>query len=349
VVDEAVIPFTSVDKELVSSLTSQAAVAFENTRLIQDIKDLFDSFVRASVTAIEQRDPTTSGHSGRVATLTVGLAEHADAATSGSLREVRFTRDQIQEIRYASLLHDFGKVGVREKVLIKEKKLYTGEMLVIRQRFAYIKRTLEVEHLRAKMEQIQSGQASPELLLEMDLAHRERQHEIDQILRMIEEANRPSILEEESLRHLMDLPRRTFPDLEGNPQPYLTPDEKDALSIRRGSLSQKEFREIQNHVTHTFHFLSQIPWTGEFSRIPEIAYAHHEKLDGSGYPRGLSGEAIPLAARIFAVVDVWDALNSDRPYRRALPREEALQYIEEQRGKHFDPKVVDIFLRFIEK
>src|SRR4029453_8481586 len=112
---------------LLVTLASQAAIAIENTKLLQDIKDLFDSFVKASVTAIESRDPTTSGHSGRVAVLTVGIAETMDALTSGPFRDVRFTRDQLKEIDYASLLHDFGKVGVREKVLIKGKKLYVGE------------------------------------------------------------------------------------------------------------------------------------------------------------------------------------------------------------------------------
>ncbi len=136
VVDEAVTPFTSVDEELVSSLTSQAAVAYENTRLIADIRRLFESFVDASVTAVESRDPTTSGHSRRVATLTCGLAERVDASDLQPFRGVAFNRDQLQEIRYASLLHDFGKVGVREKVLIKGKKLYVGEMLLIKQRIA---------------------------------------------------------------------------------------------------------------------------------------------------------------------------------------------------------------------
>ncbi|HET7747608.1 MAG TPA: GAF domain-containing protein, partial [Vicinamibacteria bacterium] len=141
--DMEVIPFTSVDEELATSLASQAAVAFENARLIQDMRNLFESFVTASVTAVEARDPTTSGHSKRVAILTVGLAEKIDSLDTGPFRDISFTRDQLQEIRYASLLHDFGKVGVREKVLIKGKKLYVGEMLLIRQRFAYIRRSLE--------------------------------------------------------------------------------------------------------------------------------------------------------------------------------------------------------------
>jgi HD-GYP domain-containing protein (c-di-GMP phosphodiesterase class II) len=345
-VEEAVIPFTSVDEELVTSLASQAAVAFENARLIQDIKDLFNSFVMASVTAIESRDPTTSGHSSRVATLTVGIAEKLDATESGPFREVRFTRDQLQEIRYASLLHDFGKVGVREKVLIKGKKLYVGEMLLIRQRFAYIKRTLEAEHLRAKLEQTQSGQTASDLLLEMDRAYDGQREEIDSLLRMIVQANEPTILEEESFRALMDLTSRSFSDPDGNRQPFLTPNEVAALSIRKGSLSEKERREIESHVTHTFRFLSEIPWTGEYGRVPEIAYAHHEKMDGTGYPRRLKAAEIPIQSRMMTVSDIFDALVAwDRPYKKAVPVERALNILRDEAGMgKLDRQILDVFI-----
>jgi HD-GYP domain-containing protein (c-di-GMP phosphodiesterase class II) len=327
-VEEAVIPFTSVDQELVTSLASQAAVAYENTLLIQDIRNLFNSFVDASVTAIESRDPTTSGHSKRVATLTVGIAEKVDAIESGPFHDVRFTSDQIQEIRYASLLHDFGKVGVREKVLIKGKKLYVGEMLVIRQRIAYIKRSLEAEYLRTKVDQVMAGRASAELLSQMDRDYEARREELDHLLKTIIQANEPTILEEESFRALMDLPSRTFNDIDGNRQPFLTPNEVAALSIRRGSLSEKERREIESHVTHTFRFLSQIPWTGEVCRVPEIAYAHHEKLDGTGYPRKLTAVEIPIQSKMMTISDIFDALVAwDRPYKKSVPIERALDIL----------------------
>jgi HD-GYP domain-containing protein (c-di-GMP phosphodiesterase class II) len=345
-VDEMVIPFTSVDEELVGSLASQAAVAYENTRLIQDIKNLFDSFVRASVTAIESRDPTTSGHSDRVAKLTVGIAEHVDALSAGPFCDVRFSRDQIQEIRYASLLHDFGKVGVREKVLIKGKKLYVGEQMVIQQRFGYIKRSLEAEHLRAKLDQVLAGRADPALLAEMDAAYAGRQREIDDILRMVMEANKPSVLEEESFRALMDLPKRTYVDSNGERQPFLTDNEVMALSITQGSLSEKERREIESHVTHTFRFLSEIPWTGEYRSVPEIAYAHHEKLDGSGYPRRLRGPDIPLQSRMMTIADIYDALVAwDRPYKSSVPVEKALDILRDEvrRGK-LDGDLLDVFV-----
>jgi HD-GYP domain-containing protein (c-di-GMP phosphodiesterase class II) len=345
-VDQLVIPFTSLDEELLTTLASQAAIAYENTRLLQDIKNLFDSFVNASVTAIESRDPTTSGHSARVATLTVAIAEKVDGVEAGPFKDIRFNYDQLQEIKYASLLHDFGKVGVREKVLIKGKKLYVGELLLLRARFAYVKRAIEAEYLRAKLEQLSSGRASGDLVAEMDREHDARQREVDAVLRMIVQANEPTILEEDNFRTLMDLPKRTYSDIDGNRQPYLTPNELSALSIRRGSLSEKERREIESHVTHTYRFLSQIPWTGEFRNVPQIAYAHHEKLDGTGYPRRLAGVDIPIQSRMMTISDIYDALVAwDRPYKKSVPVERALDILKEEAGQgKLDTDLLALFI-----
>ncbi len=347
VVEEMVVPFTPVDQELVTSLASQAAVAFENTLLIGDIKKLFDSFVRASVTAIESRDPTTSGHSERVATLTVGLAEKVDAADSGRLRDVHFTRDQIQELNFASLLHDFGKVGVKEKVLIKGKKLYVGELLLIRQRFAYIRRTIEADHLRTKLELSVAGRATPEVLARLDREHDEKQREIQGMLRMILQANEPTVMEEQGFRALMDLTRRTYGDIDGHRQPFLAPNEQAALAINKGSLSERERREIESHVTHTYRFLSTIPWTSEYGMIPEIAYAHHEKLDGTGYPRGLPGVRIPVQSRIMTIADIFDALVAwDRPYKKSVSVESALDILSEEAAEgKLDAELLKVFIQ----
>src|SRR6185312_14656880 len=142
-VEAEVLPFDERSVDLVSALASQAAVAIENGRLYEDIERLFEGFVTAAVTAIESRDPTTSGHSSRVATLTVGLAEVVDRAGDGPYRDVQFTREQLRELRYAGLLHDFGKVGVREQVLVKQKKLYSHELEIIKHRFAQRMRDLD--------------------------------------------------------------------------------------------------------------------------------------------------------------------------------------------------------------
>ena len=236
-----------------------------------------------------------------MADLTVGLAEKVDAVASGPFRDVRFTRDQLQEIRYASLLHDFGKVGVREKVLIKGKKLYVGEMTLIRQRFAYIKRTLEAEHLRAKLDARRCRGTADGVSSSRWTPPTRSAPEVDQILRTVLQANEPTILEEESFRALMDLPARTFGDSAAEDQLSLdegptvpTSAERGGRALDpRGSLSDKERREIESHVTHTSEFLSEIPWTGEYRGVPKIAYAHHEKLDGTGYPRQLTAPRHP--------------------------------------------------------
>ena len=233
------------------------------------------------------------------------------------------------------------------------KKLYVGEMLLIRQRFNYIKRTLEAEHLGAKLEQTQNGNMTAELLAELDRAYAAQKEELDLLLRTITQANEPTILEEDSVRALMDLTNRVFSDMEGNRQPYLTPNEVSALSIRRGSLSEKERREIESHVTHTYRFLSQIPWTGEYRRVPEIAYAHHEKLDGTGYPRQLSSTDIPIQSRMMTIADIFDALVAwDRPYKKAVPVEKALDILHQEAGAgKLDAQVLDVFVgaRIFEK
>ena len=344
-VDSLVVSFDSLDLDLMMSLASQAAVAIVNTRLIEDIKSLFESFVQASVTAIESRDPTTSGHSGRVAELTVGLAEKVDAASSGIFTPVRFSRDQVQEIRYASLLHDFGKVGVREKVLVKAKKLFFGEMLALRQRFGVIKRTVEAEYLRAKVACMEAGGSLAELTA-LDLNHVKRQAEIDAALDVVAKSNEPTILDGDTANALLELPALSYLDVDGVTRPYITANELEALSIRRGSLSEQERIEIESHVTHTYRFLSQIPWTGEFARVPEIAFAHHEKLDGTGYPRRLRSADIPLQSRMMTIADIFDALVAwDRPYKKAVPVEKALAILsDESRQGKLDSDLLQVFI-----
>jgi len=118
----------------------------------------------------------------------------------------------------------------------------------------------------------------------------------------------------------------------------------DSILLKPGPLTEEEWAVMKKHPVYAYEWLSGIPF---LKKALEIPYCHHERWDGSGYPRGLKGLEIPLSARIFAVVDVYDALTSDRPYRKAWPREKALAYIQEQAGKQFDPEVVEAFLRLV--
>jgi len=301
----------------------------------------------ASVTTIEKRDPVTSGHSEGVAILTVDLAEKVDASSLPRFEKESFTRDQIQEIRYASLLHDFGKVGVKEKYLRKAKKLYGSHEQLLEQRFESILRAIEVEHLEAKISQIEGG-APRALLEEMDRAFLARQDEIRQLLRMIRQANEPTILEEASVREaLQDLAKRTYRDSNGTDHAFLEPNEVEALSIRRGSLTDEERNKINEHVQNTYDFLKELPWTSELRRVPKIAWMHHAKLDGTGYPRPWKGDEIPIEARMMTIADIFDALTAwDRPYKKAVPVEKALDILknEEAGNGKIDGDLVDMFI-----
>jgi len=346
--DSGVVPFDDVSEAYIFALASQAGIALENVLLYQEVKTLFDGFVKAAVTAIEARDPTTSGHSERVAELTVGLARAVNRAESGHYREVRFTPDDITQIQYAALLHDFGKVGVREHVLVKAKKLYEHERQLILQRFQLIKRGYKIEGLEAKVRYL--TEASRETLAEalsgVDRDMAAKIGELDDIIRFILHANEPTVLEQGGFERIAEIAGRTFTDDGGLVSTFLTNDEASCLQIRRGSLTDQERIEINSHVVHSFQFLSRIPWSRALRDVPEIAGAHHEKLDGSGYPKALRGEQIPIPARMMAIADIYDALTaSDRPYKKAMPSEKALDIVasEVKRGQ-LDSELFEVFV-----
>lgn len=330
VVDREVQPYDARCVSLVTALTSQAAVAIENSQLYESIERLFDGFVTAAVHAIEQRDPTTFGHSERVAAMTVGLAEAVARAGTGTYKGVRFSAAELRELRYAGLLHDFGKVGVREKVLVKRKKLYHGQLDVIRHRFAFLLQQADLEFERERVDYLlQNGNDAHErAFARLEEIRRTRRNELSRFLDSILRANEPTVLPTGTFEELREIGNRRYVDQEGAEHPLLREEELRFLMVRRGNLDEEERREIESHVTHTFAFLRQIPWTRELRRVPDIAYAHHEKLNGMGYPRHVEGDAIPVQARMMTIADIFDALTaSDRPYKRAVPVERALDIL----------------------
>ena len=342
-----VVPFDEVSVAYVSTLASQAGIALENVLLYEEVKTLFDGFVRAAVTAIESRDPTTSGHSERVAELTVGLARAVNQTEHGHYREVRFSRDDLTQIQYAALLHDFGKVGVREHVLVKAKKLYEHERQLIEQRFRLIQHGYQIEGLESKVRYLMesSREEAAERVAAIDRDLSTRVGELDEIIRFILHANEPTVLEQGGFDRIAEIAGMTYPGDTGGIAPYLTAEEASALQIRRGSLTDLERLEINSHVVHSFNFLCQIPWGRTLRDVPQIAGAHHEKLDGSGYPNQLRGDQIPVPARIMAITDIYDALTAkDRPYKKAIPAEKALDILESdvKRGQ-LDRNLFDIF------
>lgn len=344
--EQEVVAFDARAEGLAYALAAQAGICLENAILYDEIRTLFEGFVDASVTAIEARDPTTSGHSRRVATLSVGLAEQVDALSEGPLAHVKFSRDDLRQIEFAGVLHDFGKVGVRENVLVKAKKLYAPQTEKIRLRLDYARKCFETESLATRLRKLETGQGSVAELEELARRRQGLEARIERVWQLVLEANEPSLLDGARFDELVELASMTFVDVRGEPRRLLEASELAALQVRRGSLTEDERQEIERHVSHTVTFLETIPWGRNFRRIPHIAGAHHESMDGAGYPLGLKGHEIPVEARMLTIADIFDALTaSDRPYKAAVPVGRALAILEDEvRRGRCDPHLFDVFV-----
>ncbi len=338
-----VVPFEKRYEDLMQAVAGQAAIAIENNRMIRQIEQQFEEFVKASVFAIESRDPATSGHSIRVAMMCILLAEAVNQEKEGPYKDVTFSHVKLKELYYAALLHDFGKVYIDLAVFMKAKKLTPQQMEILRYRVALIYRSLELEHIKEEVKCLKNGLPLPTVpaqsferlknlwfkvneLVEPEVTNRNRDEEIQEMLAMVQDIY--------------------VNDLDGKPVPVLTDDEVMNLKIARGSLNDEERSIIQSHVVHTFNFVNKIPWPDELAEIPQIAVKHHEMLDGSGYPYQLKGDEIPLTARIMSLSDVFDALAaSDRPYKKAMPLEKVLAILssDAEKGK-LDKDLVKLFL-----
>jgi HD-GYP domain-containing protein (c-di-GMP phosphodiesterase class II) len=307
--------FTEQDIELGTALSVHIAVSLETALLYESIENLFEGFIKASVTAIESRDPTTSGHSERVAKFTVNLAQAVSLSEQPAFREMRFNETQLRQLRYASLLHDFGKIGVPESVLLKQKKLFPTELR-------------EIE-LRIKL---------------LKMAKPENAEELEQLWQTILKTNEPTVVTERAAHDLAEYIDKSYLVL-GDQIPLLRKEEWVKLSIPKGSLSKEDRAQIESHVTHTYKFLSQIPWTRDLKAIPNIARSHHEKLDGTGYPQQLKQQEIPFESQIMAITDIFDALTApDRPYKKSLPPEKAIAILfDDAKQNKVNKELVQLF------
>jgi HD-GYP domain-containing protein (c-di-GMP phosphodiesterase class II) len=342
--------FKEQDLEMLTGVCAETAVALKNFQLYSDIERLLDGFVRASVQAIEERDPATAGHSFRVADFAERLAKAVDRDSGKDLGDIYFNQDQVREIRYAALLHDFGKVGVKEQVLCKEKKLYPSEMQLLEQRFRFARACLEREayrrlvDLHARHELSISEFREAKQQIEFGLA--EERERLERFFKTICHANEPAVSHTESGGGLQEILDYAFQEDNESHLGLLGQGEFAALSLPKGSLTLEERREIESHVADSYSFLILIPWTRDLSAVPSIAHGHHEKLDGSGYPMGLHGDQINVQTRILTICDIYDALTAgDRPYKKAMPVDKALDLIaRECKAGHLDNRLFRTFV-----
>lgn len=350
-------PYSLREERILTSLACQAAISIERSLLQESIENLFEDFVKAAAQAIEVRDTSTFGHSERVAELSLRLSEEVNKVTTGPLANIHFSDRKLQEIRYAAILHDFGKIAVPEEILNKARKLYPHQLELIQQRFSLAKRTLEMEYSERKVQYLLNNcpLVEEEFATQITIWEKQLQEEINQLdnyWRLIKIINEPNPLEKrkfsalspEKLEQLAGISKYKYEDVDGQFKPLLTSTEVEQLIVHKGNLTSKERSAIEAHVTHSYEFLRHIPWTKYLQDIPDIAHRHHERLDGTGYPQGLTEEDIPIETQILSIADVFDALTGERPYKSAFPVDVALEILRQEAASyHLNPHLVKLF------
>lgn len=323
-VEEAVSAFNAQDETTAHSLSGIVGMALENALLYDSIESMWEGFIQACMTAIDSRDPVTGGHSERVTTLTMAIAETMSDDTE-TFPNFVLTPEQLRSLKYSCMLHDFGKLVISENILQKADKLYPGMMDVIRYRFGMAKAVARAE-------------GKPQEVLA----------ELDTLLEKVYMANIPTVLDEDTAAGIDKCLNYIFEDIDGHKHQLLTEKEYNYLSIKRGSLTPSERDIIESHVKHTYEFLSKIPWTKELKQVPTVAAMHHEKLNGNGYPFALRGDEISAQGRIMAIADIYDALTAqDRPYKKAMPVEKACAILMEEAERNvLDIDIVKFFIKY---
>src|SRR5690554_807933 len=340
--------FSKNDLDLFSVFASNVAFALERAKLSENIVEIFESFVAASVNAIEARDPTTAGHSQRVADYMIAFAETINNVEAGPLADIFMDRRELKELRYAALLHDFGKIAVPESVLGKEKRLSPDHLVLLEQRFETIK-TLHYQHLiRSHFGQKVDG-LSAARFREVEARYAGDCEKMDRDLAFLMQVAEAPFLEDAQIERVKQIGARYYIGVDGTRRPLLTPYEIENLCIRRGTLNPEQWESMRSHARRSEQYLEQIPWGKELKKVPCIAGAHHEKLDGSGYPHGLVGPDILPQVRMLTIADIFDALTAaDRPYRRAATADGALRVLRmEAEDDKLDKDMVEVFAKHV--
>ncbi len=340
--------FSPSDERLAESLASQAAIALTNRMLINQLEELFESFINLMNTAIDAKSPYTGGHCQRVPTLTMMLAEAVNETKEGPLRNFSMSDKDRYELKIAGLLHDCGKVTTPVHVVDKATKLETiyDRIHLIDTRFEVLKRDAEVEHLKKRLELAQAGRTDS--AGELEIALRERFRRIDEDRSFLRACNiGGEAMREVDMERVRRIAEYRWTDVAGHTASFLTEDELRNLTIRAGTLTQEERQIINHHIVATIKMLEALPWPRHLKNVAEYAGGHHERMDGKGYPKGLTREQMSVQARVMGIADIFEALTAkDRPYKKGKTLSESLEILGKMRlGGHVDPDLFDIFVR----
>ena len=348
-----VVAFSDADQSLAESLASQAAIALTNRQLINQLEALFESFIAMINTAIDEKSPYTGGHCQRVPELTMMLAEAVNETKPGPFRDFDMSDKDRYELKIAGLLHDCGKVTTPVHVVDKATKLEAifDRIHLVDTRFEVLKRDAEIELLRASAALQQQG--LDELSLrergnQLEQSYKARLRQFDQDREFLRKCNiGGEFMPPEAQEHVKKIAEYKWLDQSGNTAHFLTDDEIENLSIPRGTLTGKEREIINYHIIATIKMLEALPWPKHLRHVPEYAGGHHERMDGKGYPRGLTREQMSVQARVMGIADIFEALTArDRPYKKGKTLTESLQILGKfKEGGHIDPDLFDVFIR----
>ena len=342
----AIVPFSNDDQQLLESLASQAAIALSNRRLIAQLEELFESFIRMINTAIDDKSPYTSGHCARVPILTMMLAEAANNTRAGPLKDFSLTDKDRRELRIAGLLHDCGKITTPVHVVDKATKLETifDRIHTVDTRFEILKRDAEISMLREIAEA--HGDAGRSETARQTYAARLAQ--LDQDREFLHHCNvGGEAMSDEAQQRLRQIAAYQWRNTEGEMADFLSKNELENLSIRAGTLTAAEREVINHHIVMTIKMLEAMPWPVQLQSVTEYAGGHHERMDGKGYPRGLTREQMSVQARMMGIADIFEALTAkDRPYKKGKTLTESLTILGKFKlGGHIDPDLFDVFIR----
>lgn len=347
-----IIPFSLANQSLVESLASQAAVAMTNHNLIEGLKGLFESFIELIADAIDQKSPYTGGHCRRVPELTMMLTQAAIDSKTGPFKDFKMNENEFYELKVASWLHDCGKVTTPESVMDKPTKLSSifDRIQLIDQRFELLKQQAETEMLKQQLTIVrEKNEANAACkILELESALKAFKLKCDEDRDFLRKTNfGVEAMLPEDLQRVREIAKMIILDTEGRQTPFLSENELYNLSIARGTLTAEEREVINNHIVVTISMLESLPYPRSLMRVPEYACGHHERMDGRGYPRGLTREQMSVPARVMGIADIFEALTSkDRPYKKAKTLSESLAILGRMKTEHhIDPDLFDLFVR----
>ena len=336
-----VISFDPDMQEQVESLASQGAVALTNKKLVGELKTLFEAFIQLIATAIDKKSEYTGGHCSRVPVITMMLADEVAKGSSGKYKDFNMTEEEMYELYIASWLHDCGKVATPPHVVDKGTKLETifDRIELIRTRMEILKRDAEIEFLKRHL----NGS-----LPEFDKAYHESIKNIDDNIEFIESCNIGGEFMKPELQDKISSISKNRVVLNNNEQNILTDDEVRNLNIAKGTLLPEEREIINDHISITIDMLEKLPYPKDLKNIPEFAGGHHEKMDGTGYPKGLKGDQMSTQAKIMAIADIYEALTAaDRPYKEGKKLSQAMRIMGFMKNDyHIDKDLFEIFVKY---